>query len=139
MRFRRLSGVVAVYFGEGASSEGDFHEASNLAGVMRVPLVMLLINNHYAISTPLHRQTAAHAFVDKAVGYGIVGVSVDGNDVLAVYEATRNAVAHAREGHGPTLIECRTMRVRGHSEADKYSYVPAPLLDEWRARDPILL
>jgi TPP-dependent pyruvate/acetoin dehydrogenase alpha subunit len=138
-RQRRESRVVLTFFGDGATSTGAWHEGVNFAAVFRLPLVLVLENNQYAYSTPLDRQTAARAFVDKAVGYGIAGVSVDGNDVLAVYEATRNAVGAARGGHGPTLIECRTMRVRGHSEADKYSYVPTPLLDEWRARDPILL
>jgi len=97
----------------------------------------VLENNQYAYSTPLDHQTAARAFVDKAQGYGIPGVAVDGNDVLAVYDASAEAVQRARDGAGPTLIECRTLRVRGHSEADKFSYVPKALLDEWAARDPI--
>jgi TPP-dependent pyruvate/acetoin dehydrogenase alpha subunit len=138
-RQRGESRVVLTFFGDGATSTGAWHEGVNFAAVFRLPVVLVLENNQYAYSTPLDRQTAARAFVDKAVGYGIAGVSADGNDVLAVYEAARTAVAHAREGHGPTLIECRTMRVRGHSEADKSSYVPKALLDEWTARDPIML
>jgi TPP-dependent pyruvate/acetoin dehydrogenase alpha subunit len=138
-RQRRESRVVLTFFGDGATSTGAWHEGVNFAAVFRLPVVLVLENNQYAYSTPLDRQTAARAFVDKAVGYGIAGVSVDGNDVLAVYEATRKAVADARQGRGPTLIECRTMRVRGHSEADQYSYVPKALLDEWAARDPIML
>ncbi len=131
--------VVLTFFGDGATSTGAWHEGVNFAAVFRLPVVLVLENNQYAYSTPLDRQTAARAFVDKAAGYGIAGLSVDGNDVLAVYGAAREAVAHAREGGGPTLIECRTMRVRGHSEADKYSYVPKVLLEEWSARDPIAL
>ena len=129
--------VVLTYFGDGATSTGAWHEGVNFAAVFRLPLVLVLENNQYAYSTPLDHQTAARAFVDKAAGYGIPGVAVDGNDVLAVYDATAAAVAHARGGGGPTLIECRTLRVRGHSEADKFSYVPKVLLDEWAARDPI--
>ena len=131
--------VVLTFFGDGATSTGAWHEGVNFAAVFRLPVVLVLENNQYAYSTPLDRQTAARAFVDKAAGYGIAGISVDGNDVLAVYGAAREAVAHARKGGGPTLIECRTMRVRGHSEADKYTYVPKALLDEWSARDPIAL
>ncbi len=108
LKLRGIGGVVAVYFGEGASSEGDFHEASNLAGVMRVPLVMLLINNHYAISTPVHRQTAAPQLAARAEGYGFPGFVVDGNDLFAVYATTVEAVNRALSGSGPTLIECRT-------------------------------
>ena len=129
--------VVLTFFGDGATSTGAWHEGVNFAAVFRLPLVLVLENNQYAYSTPLDHQTAARAFVDKAPGYGIPGVAVDGNDVLAVYEASAQAVARARGGAGPTLIECRTLRVRGHSEADKSSYVPKALLDEWAARDPI--
>ena len=138
-RQRGEARVVLTFFGDGATSTGAWHEGVNFAAVFRLPVVLVLENNQYAYSTPLDRQTACQAFVDKAVGYGIAGVAVDGNDVLAVYGAARDAVGHAREGHGPTLIECRTMRMRGHSEADKYSYVPKALLDEWAARDPIAL
>ena len=129
--------AVLTYFGDGATSTGAWHEGVNFAAVFRLPLVLVLENNQYAYSTPLDHQTAARAFVDKAAGYGIPGVAVDGNDVLAVYDAVAEAVARARSGGGPTLIECRTLRVRGHSEADKFSYVPKALLDEWAARDPL--
>jgi TPP-dependent pyruvate/acetoin dehydrogenase alpha subunit len=129
--------VVLTFFGDGATSTGAWHEGVNFAAVFRLPLVLVLENNQYAYSTPLDRQTAARAFVDKAAGYGIPGVAVDGNDVLAVYAAADDAVTRARDGNGPTLIECRTMRVRGHSEADKFSYVPKALLEEWARRDPI--
>ena len=131
--------VVLTFFGDGATSTGAWHEGVNFASVLRLPVILVLENNQYAYSTPLERQTAARALVDKAVGYGIAGTAVDGNDVLAVYEAARQAAARARRGEGPTLIECRTMRVRGHSEAAKFDYVPKELLAEWAARDPIAL
>ncbi len=131
--------VVLTFFGDGATSTGAWHEGVNFAAVFRLPVVLVLENNQYAYSTPLARQTAARALVDKAPGYGIPGVAVDGNDVLAVFRAAREAVTRARRGEGPTLIECRTMRVRGHSEADRYAYVPPDLLEQWRARDPITL
>jgi pyruvate dehydrogenase E1 component alpha subunit len=110
--------VVLVYFGDGASSEGDFHEAANLAGVQRVPLVFLLINNRYAISTPVTKQTAASSLASRANGYGFSGVAVDGNDVFAVYSATADAVARALNGDGPTLIEARTYRMGFHNTSD---------------------
>jgi pyruvate dehydrogenase E1 component alpha subunit len=138
-RQRGEARVVLTFFGDGATSTGAWHEGVNFAAVFRLPVILVLENNQYAYSTPLDRQTAARAFVDKASGYGIPGVAVDGNDVLAVHRAAREAVDRARAGEGPSLIECRTMRVRGHSEADKYSYVPRALIDEWAARDPIAL
>lgn len=118
LKLRRIESAVAVYFGEGASSEGDFHEASNLAGVMRVPLVFLLINNQYAISTPAHKQTAARSLASRSVGYGFPGIAVDGNDLFAVYAATMEAVGRALAGNGPTLIECRTYRMGFHNTSD---------------------
>ncbi len=138
-RHRGEARVVLTFFGDGATSTGAWHEGVNFAAVLRLPLVLVLENNQYAYSTPLNRQTAAQSFVDKAPGYGIPGVAVDGNDVLAVFAAAREAVARARHGDGPTLLECRTMRVRGHSEADKSFYVPPDLVQQWEARDPIVL
>jgi pyruvate dehydrogenase E1 component alpha subunit len=138
LKLRKAGGVVAVYFGEGASSEGDFHEASNLAGVMRVPLVMLLINNHYAISTPIHRQTAAPQLASRAEGYGFPGFVVDGNDLLAVYATTVDAVKRALAGDGPTLIECRTYRMGFHNTSDNpKEYRDRAEVDEAEQRDPI--
>ncbi len=136
-RQRGEARVVLTFFGDGATSTGAWHEGVNFAAVFHLPLVLVLENNQYAYSTPLDRQTAARAFVDKAAGYGISGVAVDGNDVIAVHAAAREAVDRARAGGGPTLIECRTFRVRGHSEADRFSYVPKAQLEEWTARDPI--
>ncbi|MGQ0569080.1 MAG: thiamine pyrophosphate-dependent dehydrogenase E1 component subunit alpha [Armatimonadota bacterium] len=138
-RQRGENRVVMTFFGDGATSTGAWHEGVNFAAVFRLAVVLILENNQYAYSTPLERQTAARAFVDKAAGYGIPGVVVDGNDILTVFAAAQEAVARARRGEGPTLIECRTMRMRGHSEADRYGYVPKALLEEWADRDPIAL
>src|SRR5881296_2718781 len=107
-----------VYFGDGATSEGAFHEGANFAAVMNAPLILFCNNNQWAISTPLSAQTRAEALADKAAGYGIPGVRVDGGDVLAVYEATREAVERARSGEGPTFIEAVTYRAAPHATAD---------------------
>src|SRR2546426_11454478 len=118
---KKLSGEAScaiVYFGDGATSEGSFHEGANFAAVMNVPLILFCNNNQWAISTPITAQTRAETLADKAVGYGIPGVRVDGADVLAVYEATRDAVARARDGGGPTFIEAVTYRVAPHATAD---------------------
>ena len=118
---KKLKGERAcaiVYFGDGATSEGAFHEGANIAGVMRAPLILFCNNNQWAISTPVSAQTHAEALVDKAVGYGIPGVRVDGGDVLAVYEATREAVERARNGDGPTFIEAVSYRAAPHATAD---------------------
>src|SRR5215210_7426347 len=117
MRLKGSSACALVFFGDGATSEGSFHEGTNFAAVMNAPLVLLCNNNQWAISTPLHAQTRAEALVDKAVGYGIPGVRVDGADVLAVYEATRDAVGRARTGGGPTFIEAVTYRTAPHATA----------------------
>jgi pyruvate dehydrogenase E1 component subunit alpha len=118
---KRLRGertCTLVFFGDGATSEGAFHEGANFAAVMRAPLVLFCNNNQWAISTPLEAQTAAVALVDKAAGYGMPGVRVDGGDVLAVYEATAEAVERARRGDGPTFIEAVTYRAAPHGTAD---------------------
>jgi pyruvate dehydrogenase E1 component alpha subunit len=117
-KLRGENAVAIAYFGDGATSEGSFHEGANFAGVMRAPLVLFCNNNGWAISTPVSAQTAAETLADKAVGYGIPAVRVDGGDVLAVYEATREAVARARTGDGPTFIEAITYRTAPHATAD---------------------
>jgi pyruvate dehydrogenase E1 component alpha subunit len=126
--------VALAFFGDGATSEGAFHEGANFAGVMRAPLVLFCNNNQWAISTPLEAQTAAPTLADKAVGYGMPGVRVDGADVLAVYEATREAVSRARAGDGPTFVEAVTYRSAPHATADDPSvYVdPARVEEEKR-------
>ena len=130
--------VGLVYVGDGATSTGAFHEGINFAAVQRCPLVVVVENNGYAYSTPVHRQTAAASFVDKAPGYGIAGEQADGNDVLAVYDATKRAVDRARRGEGVTLVELVTYRRKGHAEHDNQSYVPPGEIERWeRENDPI--
>ena len=125
-----------VYFGDGATSEGSFHEGANFAAVMRAPLVLFCNNNQWAISTPIEAQTAAETLADKAVGYGIPGVRVDGTDVLAVYEATRDAVARARAGGGPTFVEAMTYRTMPHATADDQSaYIDLARVEEEKQRE----
>jgi pyruvate dehydrogenase E1 component alpha subunit len=125
-----------VYFGDGATSEGSFHEGANFAAVMRAPLVLFCNNNQWAISTPIEAQTAAETLADKAVGYGIPGVRVDGADVLAVYEATRDAVARARAGGGPTFVEAMTYRTMPHATADDQSaYIDLARVEEEKQRE----
>jgi pyruvate dehydrogenase E1 component alpha subunit len=130
--------VAMAYFGDGATSSGDFHGGCTFAGVWKAPVVFLCQNNGYAISVPVAKQTAAPAIAAKAVGYGFPGVRVDGNDVLAVYAATRDAVARARRGEGPTLIEAVTYRRGPHSTADDPKrYRTDEEVAAWEAQDPI--
>jgi pyruvate dehydrogenase E1 component alpha subunit len=138
LRHQGADAVVMAYFGDGASSEGDAHEALNLAGVRRAPVVFVLKNNGWAISTPVRLQTAAASFAARALGYGIAGELVDGNDLFAVHDACSRAVARARAGEGPTLIEARTYRMGPHNTSDDPTrYVDAVELDEHRALDPV--
>src|SRR5215470_13584784 len=125
-----------TWFGDGSTSRGDFHEAMNWAGVQKLPVVFVLENNQYAYSTPLDKQFAVNP-IERAAGYGFVGVVVDGNDVEAMFEATRLARTRALEGGGPTLIEAVTMRMHGHAAHDDMKYVPKEQVEEWRKRDPI--
>jgi TPP-dependent pyruvate/acetoin dehydrogenase alpha subunit len=129
--------VALTYIGDGGTSTGAFHEGLNFAAVQKLPLVVIAENNGWAYSTPIHRQTAAKCLADRAAAYGIPGESVDGNDVLAVYERTKAAVDRARAGGGPTLLEARTYRMKGHAEHDGQAYVPPAELEEWARRDPI--
>jgi len=138
LKMQGRPGVVATFCGDGASSEGDFHEALNLAGVTRAPVVFVLQNNGYAISTPRSRQTAAKSFASRAEGYGLCGAKVDGNDLLAVAAVAQEAVARARAGGGPTLIETQTYRLFPHNTADDQTrYVPPEELEQRRKEDPI--
>ncbi|HZU13701.1 MAG TPA: thiamine pyrophosphate-dependent dehydrogenase E1 component subunit alpha [Chloroflexota bacterium] len=136
-RQRGEDSVALTYVGDGAINTGDFHEGLNFAAALRLPFILIIENNQFAYSTPLSQQTALDQLVRRASGYGVPGVRVDGNDVVAVYEAVAAAAERARVGDGPTLIEAVTMRMRGHSENDNASYVPKELLEEWGARDPI--
>jgi TPP-dependent pyruvate/acetoin dehydrogenase alpha subunit len=130
--------VAMTFFGEGSTANGQWHEAMNFAGIHRLPVVFVLENNQFAYSTPNRLEFAADP-VKRAEGYGFGGVKVDGNDVEAVFDAASQAVDRAREGGGPTLIECETMRMHGHGAHDDMSYVPPEMLEKWRARDPIEL
>ena len=136
-RMRQEPRVGMVYVGDGAMSTGAFHEGINFAAVQRLPLVIIAENNGYAYSTPLHKQTAVGHLVEKAAGYGVRGAQADGNDVLAVYETTKQAVDHARSGGGVTLIELITFRRKGHAEHDNQSYVTKAEIEAWEAKDPI--
>jgi pyruvate dehydrogenase E1 component alpha subunit/2-oxoisovalerate dehydrogenase E1 component alpha subunit len=133
------TGEIAVgYMGDGATSEGDFHVALNFAGVWRAPIVFLCNNNQWAISVPFSKQTASGTVAVKARAYGFPGLRVDGNDVLGVYVATREAAERARAGDGPTLIEALTYRIQGHSSSDDPTrYRSAEEVDAWRRRDPL--
>ena len=136
LRLRGERGCAVCYFGDGATSEGAFHEGANFAAVMSAPLVLVCNNNQWAISTPLEAQTRAAALVDKAAGYGMPGTRVDGNDVLAVYEATREAVDRARAGEGPTLIEAVTYRMAPHATADDPSlYIDVARVEQERRNE----
>jgi TPP-dependent pyruvate/acetoin dehydrogenase alpha subunit len=136
-KIERTDNVVVAYFGEGASNVGDFHEALNLAGVQRLPVLFVCENNQYAYSVPVEKSMAIDDVADRARSYGFEGVAINGNDVLAVYQATQGALARARSGEGPTLIECKTYRWHGHSEHDKAFYRTNEELAMWKSRDPI--
>jgi pyruvate dehydrogenase E1 component subunit alpha len=140
LRLRGSDAVAVALFGDGATSEGSFHEGANLAGVVRAPLVLVCNNNQWAISTPLGAQTAAERLADKAIGYGMPAIRVDGHDVLAVYEAVCEGVARARAGDGPTFVEAVSYRSAPHATADDPSlYVdPGRVADE-RERDCVAL
>ena len=130
--------VVMAYFGDGATSEGDFHEAANFAGVWHVPVVFVCQNNQWAISVPLKKQTHSRTIAQKALAYGFPGIQVDGNDLFAVYTATREAVARARAGEGPTLIECVTYRLGVHTTADDPTkYRSDDEVKAWERKDPL--
>jgi pyruvate dehydrogenase E1 component alpha subunit len=130
--------VVMAFFGDGATSEGDFHEALNFAGVWHVPVVFVCQNNQWAISVPLKKQTHSRTIAQKALAYGLPGIQVDGNDVLAVYVAAREAVERARQGEGPTLIECVTYRLGVHTTADDPSkYRSVEEVKAWERKDPL--
>src|SRR2546425_4388757 len=129
--------VGLVYLGDGATSTGAFHEGINLVAVQRLPLVAIVEHNGFAYSTPTSRQTAVERLADQGEGYGIPGVTVDGNDVLAVYSAAKAAIERARDGGGPTLIEVVTYRRKGHAEHDDQGYQSKDEIAEWERRDPI--
>jgi TPP-dependent pyruvate/acetoin dehydrogenase alpha subunit len=138
LRLQGSDGVVVCFFGDGASNQGILHEACNLGAVLSAPAVFVCENNQWAISTPAAASTRIENIADRAAGYGFPGVVVDGNDVLAVREVAAEAVARARAGEGPTLVEAKSYRVTPHSAATKTDLRPPEELDAWRAKDPIL-
>lgn len=138
-QYRSEDRVSLAYCGDGSTSEGNFHESLNIAAVMKLPAIFIVENNQYAYSTPVRLQSAVKEYAVKAQAYGMPGVTVDGTDVLAVYDATSEAVVRARAGEGPSLIEGVTMRMHGHAEHDPADYVPREMLEEWQKRDPVVL
>ena len=136
-RIREEKRVAVGWFGEGAAARGDTHEAMNFAGVRQLPVVFVCDNNQWAYSTPTHLEYAVEHLADRAQAYGFEGVVVDGTDVLAVYHEAKRAIEKAREGGGPTLIECLTLRMEGHAVHDDAFYVPKELFEQWAARDPL--
>src|ERR1700750_1235873 len=136
-RIREENRVAVTWSGEGAMARGDAHEGMNFAGVRRLPVVFICDNNQWAYSTPTHLEYAVEHLADRAAAYGFAGVVVDGTDVLAVYREAKRAIEKARQGGGPTLIECLTLRMEGHAVHDDASYVPKELFEQWAERDPL--
>src|SRR5258706_32257 len=129
--------VTAVFNGDGGTSEGDFHEAINVAAVWDLPVIFIIENNGYGLSTPSQEQFRCRQFIDKAIGYGIEGVRIDGNNLLEVYDAVKTLADKMRKKPGPVLLECITFRMRGHEEASGTKYIPKELFDEWGKKDPL--
>ena len=137
-RLRKEKRVAVTYVGDGAMSTGPCHEGMNFAAVQKLPLLIIAENNGWAYSTPIEKQMAVRDIAVRGKAYGIPAVIVDGNDILKVYQATRAAAARARQGGGPQMIECKTMRMKGHAEHDAANYVPKKTLEAWKKKDPIL-
>lgn len=136
-KMRRQPHIAMCFFGDGASNQGTFHEGINIASVFKLPVVYICTNNMYALTTRQTDHMNIKDIADRAASYGIPGVVVDGNDIMAVYERVGEAVDRARRGEGPTLIEAKTMRMRGHFEADPAAYRPKGELEEWKKKDPL--
>lgn len=137
---QKMSGTMNValnYIGDGGASVGEVHEGLMMASTLVLPFILIIENNQYAYSTPVIKQSHNPKYSDRAIGYGIPGETVDGTDIEAVYDATTRAVEHARSGKGASIIECVTMRMRGHAEHDPYDYVPKEQLEEWSKKDPV--
>ncbi|MBI5639923.1 MAG: pyruvate dehydrogenase (acetyl-transferring) E1 component subunit alpha [Nitrospirae bacterium] len=139
IKYRKERKAAGVYFGDGGTSEGDFHEGFNMAGVFKLPVVFICQNNQWAISVPREKQTASKTLAQKAFAYGFEGIQVDGNDIFAVYRATKDALDRARNGEGPTFIECFTFRMSDHTTADDSSrYRNTEEVEDWKQKDPLL-
>lgn len=138
VKYKREETAVIAYFGDGATSKGDFHEGLNMAGVFKLPIVFICQNNQWAISVPMGKQTASGTIAQKALSYGFEGVQVDGNDLFAVYRATKEAIERVLSGGGPTLIECFTYRLSDHTTADDAKrYRTEEEVEGWRQKDPV--
>lgn len=137
-KLRKEKKITVVFSGDGGASEGDFHESINTAAVWNLPVIFIVENNGYGLSTPSNEQFRCKSFADKAIGYGIEGVSIDGNNVLRVYETIKNLGESLRENPRPVLLECVTFRMRGHEEASGTKYVPKELFDVWGQKDPVM-
>lgn len=138
MQYKGEKGVVLTFFGDGASSQGVVHESLNYASVFKLPVVFVINNNQWAISTPLHEQAAVENLALRAAGYGMPGKTIDGNDVLEVYATAKRAVDRARAGNGPSLVECKTLRMAGHGTHDPATYIPRDMIETWKKKDPIV-
>ena len=138
LKQRQKGNVALVHFGEGTTSRGDVHEAMNMAAVMKLPVVFICNNNAYAYSTPTDKQYAVKDLAQRGTAYGMPGVKVDGNDVMAVHSVVGEAIQLARSGNGPTFVECKTFRMTGHSAHDAAEYVPENLFAQWKKKDPIV-
>jgi TPP-dependent pyruvate/acetoin dehydrogenase alpha subunit len=138
-KVKKTGEVTLAFFGDGASNNGTFHESINMAAAWKLPVVYLCENNEYGVSVNIHTVTNTENISVRAKGYDIPGVTVDGNDVLAVYEAVKAAVEYARAGNGPSIIECKTYRMRGHYEGDSAAYRPKDITEAWKEQDPIKL
>jgi len=136
-KLQKMPNIALAFSGEGATSRGDFHEALNFASVLQLPAVFVVENNHFAYSTPVDKEMKVDQVSTRAIAYDMEGSTIDGNDILTVYESVKKAVDRARSGKGPTLIEAVTMRMKGHSGHDPMKYVPEELLEKWRKKDPI--
>src|SRR5436190_20847522 len=136
-KLKKENKVTVVFNGDGGTSQGDFHESINVAAVWDLPVIFVIENNGYGLSTPSNEQFRCKQFIDKAIGYGIEGVQVDGNNVLEVYSTVDRIAKSLRENPRPVLLECMTFRMRGHEEASGTKYVPQELFDEWGKKDPI--
>jgi len=134
---RKERKVTAVFTGEGGTSEGDFHEALNVAAVWNLPVIFIIENNGYGLSTPLNEQYKCEDLTDKAIGYGMESLQIDGNNILTVYDTMKTYAESIRNNPRPMLLECKTFRMRGHEEASGTKYVPKELFDEWRKKDPV--
>ena len=135
-KLRKEKRIALAFTGDGSTSEGDFHEALNIAAVWNLPVIFIIENNGYGLSTPTNQQYKCEKLVDKAIGYGIQGVQVDGNNVLEIYETIKNLRKKIINGAGPFLVEALTFRVRGHEEASGVKYVPENLIKKWKKKDP---